>query len=217
MQRVLLFTDDYNLGANLARTTGEFERIDYEIDVNIFGIGISLVNNTLLESNHEILYMSITSSDVVWELRRGGKNRYKPLTRSQCDAIEKDYNFYTREKSIGKRTHSKRNIVTEKQTIVVDYEQEKMFSPHEGSIKRQFQKGLWLQVRTSAHQRQIHAKINRVQIDNQLTNCWFPVVLAPVPPPKSVLADSIPKPFMELSMLQYISPEHTNMAQYKVT
>ena len=64
--------DDYNLGANLARTTGEFERIDYEIDVNIFGIGISLVNNTLLESNHEILYMSITSSDVVWELRRGG-------------------------------------------------------------------------------------------------------------------------------------------------
>ena len=56
-----------------------------------------------------------------------GKNRYKPLTRSQCDAIEKDYNFYTREKSIGKRTHSKRNIVTEKQTIVVDYEQEKMF------------------------------------------------------------------------------------------
>ena len=72
MQRVLLFTDDYNLGANLAHTTGEFERIDYEIDVNIFGIGISLVNNTLLESNHEILYMSITSSDVVWELRRGG-------------------------------------------------------------------------------------------------------------------------------------------------
>ena len=81
-------------------------------------------------------------TDVVWELRRGGKNRYKPLTKSQCEAIEKDYNFYTREKSIGKRTHSKRNIVTEKETIVVDYDEEKMFSPHEGSIKRQFQKGL---------------------------------------------------------------------------
>ena len=80
--------------------------------------------------------------DVVWELRRGGKNRYKPLTKSQCEAIEKDYNFYTREKSIGKRTHSKRNIVTEKQTIIVDYDEEKMYSPHEGSIKRQFQKGL---------------------------------------------------------------------------
>lgn len=82
-------------------------------------------------------------------------------------------------------------------------------------FSRQFQKGLWLQLRTSAHQRQIHAKINRIQIDNQLVNCLFPVILAPVPPPKSVLADSIPKPFMELSMLQYISPERTNMAQYK--
>ena len=46
----------------MAHTTGEFERIAHEIDINIFGIGISLVNNTLLESNHEILYMSITSS-----------------------------------------------------------------------------------------------------------------------------------------------------------
>lgn len=70
-------------------------------------------------------------------------------------------------------------------------------------------------MRTSAHQRQVHAKINRIQVDNQLINCLFPVILAPVPPPKSVMADSIPKPFMELSMLQYVSPEHTNLAQYK--
>ena len=41
------------------------------------------------------------------------------------------------------------------------------------------------------------------------------MILAPVPPPKSVLADSIPKPFMELSMLQYISPERTSTSQYK--
>ena len=52
-------------------------------------------------------------------------------------------------------------------------------------------------------------------LDNQLINCLFPVILAPVPPPKSVLADSIPKPFMELSMLQYISPERTSTSQYK--
>ena len=86
----------------------------------------------------------------------------------------------------------------------VGLKQTKLFN---SIYRRQFQKGLWLQIRTSAHQRQIHAKINRIQIDNQLVNCLFPVILAPVPPPKSVLADSIPKPFMELSMLQYISPE----------
>ena len=54
-----------------------------------------------------------------------------------------------------------------------------------------------------------------MQIDNQLTNCLFPVVLAPVPPPKSVVANSIPKPFMELSILEYKSPEHTNIRQFK--
>ena len=83
-----------------------------------------------------------------------------------------------------------------------------MLSPHEGRIQRQFQKGLWLQIRTSAHQRQIHAKINRIQIDNQVVNCLFPVILAPVPPPKSVLADSIPKPFIgnvkKLHILSYV-------------
>lgn len=87
--------------------------------------------------------------------------------------------------------------------------------PHVGRLRRQFQKGLWLQVRSSPHQRQIHAKIFRVQIDNQMSNCLFPVILAPVPPPKSVVADSIPKPFMELSILEFMSPEHTNLRQFK--
>ena len=41
------------------------------------------------------------------------------------------------------------------------------------------------------------------------------MILAPVPPPKAVLADAIPKPFMEVSILQYRDPERTDMAQYK--
>ena len=70
-------------------------------------------------------------------------------------------------------------------------------------------------MRSSAHQRQIHAKIYRIQIDNQMTDCLFPVIMAPVPPPKSVTADSIPKPFIELSVLEYKSPERTNLRQFK--
>ena len=97
-----------------------------------------------------------------------------------------------------------------------------MLSPHEGRIQRQFQKGLWLQIRTSAHQRQIHAKINRIQIDNQVVNCLFPVILAPVPPPKSVLADSIPKPFIgnifkKLHILYLFSCIFKTMLSYLVT
>ena len=46
-------------------------------------------------------------------------------------------------------------------------------------------------------------------------DCLFPVILAPVPPPKTVLAEAIPKPFMEVSILQYRDPERSETAQYK--
>jgi vacuolar protein sorting-associated protein 13A/C len=61
-----------------------------------------------------------------------------------------------------------------------------MLKPHQRFVRRTFQTGLWLHYRTSVHQVQLHAKINRLQIDNQLSDCIFPVILAPVPPPKSV-------------------------------
>ena len=72
MQRVLLFTDDPNLCYALANTNGDRERIDYELDFSIFGIGLSLINNNLRQ---EIVYMSISSSDTVWEIRKQGKTR----------------------------------------------------------------------------------------------------------------------------------------------
>ena len=100
--------------------------------------------------------------------------------------------------------------------MVVNYATSRMLKPHEGSIRRQYQKGLWLQLRTSAHQTQIHAKIHRIQVDNQMRACLFPVILAPVEPPKSVTADSIPKPLIELSVLMYESPEQKgSMRQFK--
>ena len=69
-------------------------------------------------------------------------------------------------------------------------------------------------MRTSQHQRQFHMKVNHVQLDNQLHECLYPVIAAPVPPPRSVTAVSVPKPFIELSILEYTSPEH-RMKQYK--
>ena len=57
-------------------------------------------------------------------------------------------------------------------------------------------------------------QVNHVQLDNQLAECLYPVIAAPVPPPRSVTAVSVPKPFVELSVLEYTSPEH-NMKQYK--
>ena len=57
----------------------------------------------------------------------------------------------------------------------------------------------------SAQRKRLHFKLNHLQIDNQLDACVFPRVLAVVPPPKSVVADNAPKPFVELSLLQRVS------------
>lgn len=62
--------------------------------------------------------------------------------------------------------------------------------PHRRYIRRTFQTGLWVQHRASLHQVQLHAKVNRLQIDNQLSDCVFPVILGPVPPPKSIAQSS---------------------------
>ena len=42
------------------------------------------------------------------------------------------------------------------------------------------------------------------QVDNQLEDCVFPVVLAPVPPPRSLATESVPHPFVEISIVQLV-------------
>eukprot|EP00092_Neocalanus_flemingeri_P033380 GFUD01036296.1.p1 GENE.GFUD01036296.1~~GFUD01036296.1.p1 ORF type:complete len:2741 (+),score=704.42 GFUD01036296.1:512-8224(+) len=211
MQRVLLFTSQPMLAQQLAKTTGESERIEQEIDISIYGVGISLVNNDSAV-RRELAYLSVTSSDIVWEIRKEGKQRYKSLTQGHCQAIEHDFMVYSRMLAIGKSPGPRREI--DNGVVVVNYIDEKMEAPYRGKIRRQFQKGLWFQMRTSQHQRQFHLKINHVQLDNQLAECLYPVIAAPVPPPRSVTAVSVPKPLIELSILEYTSPEH-NMKQYK--
>jgi len=211
MQRVLLFTSNPPLALHLAKTTGESERIEQEMSANIHGIGLSLVNNDDIV-RRELAYLSVTSSDIVWEIRKEGKSRYKSLTTGQCQAIERDFMIYRRMMDIGKPCDPRR--VIDGGTIIVNYCEERMEVPHKGRIKRQFQKGLWLQMRSSQHQRQFHMKINHVQLDNQLSECLYPVIAAPVPPPRSITAISVPKPFVEVSILEYTSPSHS-MKQYK--
>merc|ERR1719319_200795 len=213
MQRVLLFTTHSDLADQLVRTTqtGESERIAQEIDVSIHGIGVSLVNNDEYV-RRELAYLSVTSSDVVWEVRKEGKLRFKSLTTAQCQAIDRDWMIYSRMLAIGQSPQPHREL---EGGIIVNYVDERMYVPHKGKLRRQFQRGLWLQYRTSPHQAQLHMKINRVQLDNQLSECLYPVIAAPVPPPRSITATSFPKPFIEMSVLMYTSPEHNNMNQFK--
>lgn len=52
------------------------------------------------------------------------------------------------------------------------------------------QVGLWVQVKQLTHELHLHAKVNHLQADNQLSECIYPVALAPVPPPRSVAANN---------------------------
>jgi len=91
-----------------------------------------------------------------------------------------------------------------------------MLRPHRRYMRRTFQTGLWLQYRTSAHQVQLHAKINKLQIDNQLSECVFPVILAPVPLPKSVTQSTGIYPFNARNNFFYCTAYdmHFNFSHY---
>ncbi|XP_026827312.1 vacuolar protein sorting-associated protein 13 isoform X2 [Ooceraea biroi] len=206
-QRVLLFTPNLKIAED-CQLAGDLEIIDQEITLNIHGIGFSLVNNI---TKSELLYMCIASSGIIWETRKSLGGRWRALNAKEVNAIEEGYQRYIKELQIGKDADYR---VMLEPKLMVDYLNMEMLRPHRRYMRRTFQTGLWLQYRTSAHQVQLHAKINKLQIDNQLSECVFPVILAPVPPPKSVTQSTVMKPFAELSMVKRLL-EHSTVQQFR--
>lgn len=114
--------------------------------------------------------------------------RFKSLNQKLSTHLENAYQQYL----LKQITHPKEDnhIVNVDGKVVVDFQLGIMLKPSKKKIRRVFETGLWVQMKSSPNQMHIHAKINRLQIDNQIFDCTFPVLLAPVPPPKSVAADS---------------------------
>lgn len=137
--------------------------------------------------------------------------RWRALNNREVALVEDGYQKYLRELQMNKETAYR---VALEPKFEVDYLNLEMLRPNRRYMRRTFQTGLWVQYRTSVHQVQLHAKINRLQIDNQLTDCVFPVILAPVPPPKSVSQSSVMKPFAELSMVKRLL-EHSSVQQFR--
>nr|CAD7427810.1 unnamed protein product [Timema monikensis] len=207
MQRVLLFTPEMAVARD-AQSAGELEAIDQEITLSIHGLGLSLINNAI---RTELLYIGVASSGVIWETRKTNSKRFKPLSVKDCQLIEEAYQRYTSELQMNKQSSGR--VVIE-DSLEVDFVAEEMLRPNKRRLRRTFQTGLWFQMKTSPHQLQLHAKVNRLQIDNQMLDCVFPVILAPVPPPKSVAADTALKPFAELSIVQRVMP-YSAVQQFK--
>ncbi|XP_017891074.1 vacuolar protein sorting-associated protein 13 isoform X2 [Ceratina calcarata] len=206
-QRVFLFTSSMKVAED-CQLAGDFEAIDQDVTITIHGVGLSLVNNY---TKSELLYLCIASSGIIWESRKSCTHRWRGLSTKDVELIEEGYQKYMRESQIGKDPDAK---VMLEPRLEVDYINMEMLRPHHRYLRRTFQTGLWLQYRTSAHQVQLHAKINRLQIDNQLADCVFPVILAPVPPPRSVTSGTVTKPFAELSMVKRLLA-HSNVQQFR--
>lgn len=206
-QRVLLFTTNLKIAED-CQLVGNLEAIEQDITISIHGIGFSLVNNI---TKSELLYMCIASSGIIWETRKSIGNRWRALNAREVNIIEEGYQKYMRELQVEKETPYRLMLEPK---LEVDFLNMEMLRPHRRYMRRSFQTGLWLQYKTSAHQVQLHAKINRLQIDNQLTDCVFPVILAPVPLPKSITQSTVPKPFAELSMVKRLL-EHSTVQQFR--
>lgn len=162
--------------------------------MDIHGIGLSLVNNI---KQCDIMYIGIASSGVIWEEKK--KLRYfKQMKIQEVQIMEERFQEYLRHRQVGDKEKS--YYLDAHNKIRIDYENMMLMKPRPRPVRRTFYPGLWIQMKSSPYQVQLHAKINRIQIDNQLNDCIFPVVLAPVPPPKSVAATT--GTYMLESMMQ---------------
>lgn len=159
-----------------------FQKVSQEVEVDIRGFGLSLVNN---HKQCDIMYIGIASSGVIWEEKKKSKY-FKQMKIQEVQILEERYQQYLRNKVAGINEHHLYFDAAAKIPIDFDHMILRKSTPRE--IRRTFYPGLWIQMKSSPYQLQFHAKINRIQIDNQLSDCIFPVVLAPVAPPKSVAA-----------------------------
>ncbi|UMM13276.1 hypothetical protein L5515_001638 [Caenorhabditis briggsae] len=199
-QRVLLFTPDVDI-AKAAYGSWETDIVDMQAEISLQGFGLSVVDNIV---GREIIYMAISSSDILWE-EEIKKGRFKPLAVKYMQALEEKYQAHLLtpndeyESIEGFEVNVNRLILKKKKGKEV-------------KIRRIFEQGLWASYGKSAQRTRLHAKINHIQVDNQLDACIFPRVLSVVPPPKSVVVDNTPKPFIELSLLQR-QPEFSSIAE----
>ncbi|CAB3239394.1 unnamed protein product [Arctia plantaginis] len=210
LQRVILFTDDAILASG-AHTIGEAELVDTEIVLSMQGIGLSLVNDP---ERLEIVYISISNSGIIWEQCKMGARRFKKVDESKLMQLEEAYQRYTTAKIVNDQPPSPLVMIDEK--TEVHFEEMRITKPSPRLLRRTLEAGLWVSYGLTAHSRRLHARLHRLQIDQQLPLPTFPVVLAPVPPPRSVANDDPcgMKPFIEVAIVERIML-HSKVRQYK--
>ncbi|XP_065123827.1 intermembrane lipid transfer protein VPS13C isoform X1 [Paramisgurnus dabryanus] len=202
-QRVLIFTEDVGI-VTKARQAEELEQFQQEVNISLQNLGLSLINSDLRQ---EIAYVGITSSGVVWEMRP--KNRWKSFNHKNIALLEKAYQNYISKKS-------EPDWIKLETGLEVNFGRVPMLmrQPFSSTIRRNFLPGIHVELKQSPHQRSLRAQLYWLQVDNQLAGAIFPTVFHPVPLPKSIVQDSEPKPFIDVSVITRFN-EHSQVMQFK--
>ncbi|XP_019641996.1 PREDICTED: vacuolar protein sorting-associated protein 13A-like [Branchiostoma belcheri] len=195
LQRVLFFTEDASLAQDVREASGE--KTSLEAFLSLEGLGVSLVSSLYTE----IAYLSITSTPPLWEVNSKGDS-WKMLKPEVATFLEDQF-----------RHGHPEAVIPDK--VRVDFQSMRMVKPTAGGLRRTYQPGLWFQYRSSDHHTGMHAKLQRLQLDNQLQTAVFPTVLYPAPLPRKVLKKMGPRPFIELALMRRQVPEqHSDTIKY---
>uniref|UniRef100_A0A8C1KKI0 Vacuolar protein sorting 13 homolog C n=1 Tax=Cyprinus carpio TaxID=7962 RepID=A0A8C1KKI0_CYPCA len=202
-QRVLIFTEDVGI-VSKARQAEALEQFQQEVNISLKNLGLSLINNDIRQ---EIAYVGITSSGVVWEMRP--KNRWKSFNNKNIGLLEKAYQDHINSKS-------EPGWIRLETGLEVNFGRLPMLmrQPLSCTIRRNFLPGIRIELKQSPHQRSLRAQLYWLQVDNQLPGAIFPTVFHPVPLPKSIVQDTEPKPFIDVSIITRFN-EHSQVMQFK--
>ncbi|KAL1474078.1 hypothetical protein MTO96_021597 [Rhipicephalus appendiculatus] len=175
-QRVLLFTQDERVWRG-ARKVVDGEQSWLELFLCLHGAGLSLMSQSLAE----LAYLSVHSAPAQWEVRI--HDAWKPLTLELATWLE--YRWASRTTRVAEL----------KDYVQVDFEKMQMTKPFYGLLQRTYHPALWLQYRQSNHQTLVLLKVQRIQMDNQLPDAVFPIVL------HRSLAPATRQPMLEAALL----------------
>lgn len=116
----------------------------------------------------EIVYVGISSSGVIWQQKI--RTRFRPFVIKANEQIESAYQEWM--------DNGKQDVFVDVNESSINFHtmvlRRKKKAKQEMKIRRSFQNGLYLMYRHSAHQTQIHVKVNHLQIDNQV---WITFVI----------------------------------------
>nr|XP_046914733.1 vacuolar protein sorting-associated protein 13-like [Dermatophagoides farinae] len=176
-QRVLLFTQDNSLPRNLLMTH-ELMKPDLSFELILKGFGLNIVDN---EKRIDLMYLSIKSTNN-WEYRNDEHKPFKAVSIKENDILEHMYQHY-----LLKQSNSRATVIkSDYSNYETDFSRMTMLRPRLCYLRRNTNRGLWVTFTSSEHVKNIHVRINGIQIDNQLSDHLYAVVFSPVDIPKSI-------------------------------